>query len=80
MLYGTHARRRGLAPQLIDDSATWAGALGTRRLNITVALKGLDASHQLRYYTARGFHDEGRSIITLPSEHAGIPLRPIVAT
>ncbi len=60
------ARRRGLARQLIDDSAAWARALGARRLNITIAPNGLDVSHLLRYYTARGFRDEGRSIITLP--------------
>jgi aminoglycoside 6'-N-acetyltransferase I len=61
-----HARRRGLARQLIDDSAAWARALGARRLTITIAPNGLDVAHLLRYYTARGFRDEGRSIITLP--------------
>jgi GNAT superfamily N-acetyltransferase len=60
-----HARRRGLGRQLIDDSAAWARALGARRLNITIAPNGLDVSHLLRYYTARGFRDEGRSIIAL---------------
>ncbi|MFC7529361.1 GNAT family N-acetyltransferase [Actinoplanes sp. GCM10030250] len=61
-----HARRRGLAQQLIDDSADWARALGAPHLNITIAPNGLDVSHLLRYYAARGFRDEGRSIITLP--------------
>ena len=61
-----HARRRGLARQLIDDSAAWARALGAPRLNITIAPNGLDVAHLLRYYTAGGFRDEGRSILTLP--------------
>jgi hypothetical protein len=29
------------------------------------APNGLDVSHLLRYYTARGFRDEGRRIIAL---------------
>jgi hypothetical protein len=43
----------------LDDSAAWARALGARRLNITIAPNGLDVSHLLHYYTARGFRDEG---------------------
>jgi hypothetical protein len=46
-------RRRRLGPRL-----------GVLRL--TIAPNGLDVSHLLRCYTARGFRDEGRSIITLP--------------
>jgi GNAT superfamily N-acetyltransferase len=52
MSFGTHnvaphGRRRGLARQLIDDSAAWARALGARRLNITIAPIGIDVSHLL---------------------------------
>jgi len=60
------ARRRGLARALIDDSAAWARRIGAAHLEIVIAPNGLDVRHLYRYYTARGFRDEGRQILAMP--------------
>jgi aminoglycoside 6'-N-acetyltransferase I len=57
------ARRRGIAGQLIDDSARWARQCGCRYLELVVAPNGRDVSHLDTYYRNRGFHDEGRRLI-----------------
>ena len=60
------ARRRGLAQELIEDSAAWAASQGATQLEIVIAPNGLDVSHLFRYYAARGFTDEGRRILSRP--------------
>ncbi|MEU4238326.1 GNAT family N-acetyltransferase [Actinoplanes sp. NPDC026619] len=59
-------RRRGLAEQLIEDSARWAASIGAAQLEIVVAPNGQDVSHLFRYYRARGFIDEGRRLLARP--------------
>jgi aminoglycoside 6'-N-acetyltransferase I len=58
------ARRQGLARALIEDSAQWAASIGAARLEIVIAPNGQDVSHLFRYYTARGFTDEGRRLLS----------------
>ncbi|GIF22199.1 aminoglycoside 6'-N-acetyltransferase I [Actinoplanes tereljensis] len=59
-------RRRGLAAELIEDSARWAAGIGAAQLEIVVAPNGMDVSHLYRYYRARGFADEGRRLLARP--------------
>ncbi|GIM94972.1 GNAT family N-acetyltransferase [Paractinoplanes toevensis] len=59
-------RRRGLAAELIEDSARWAAGIGAAKLEIVVAPNGMDVSHLFRYYRARGFTDEGRRLLGRP--------------
>jgi aminoglycoside 6'-N-acetyltransferase I len=59
-------RRRGLARELIEDSAAWAAGLGATRLEVVVAPNGQDVSHLFRYYAAHGFADEDRRILSRP--------------
>lgn len=56
------ARRRGIAGQLIDDSARWARRRGCRYLELVVAPNGRDVTHLDRYYRNRGFQDSGRRL------------------
>ena len=65
------ARRRGLAELLIDDSARWARERGCGQLELVVAPNGLDITHLHRYYLARGFHDEGRRLLSRPLQRQG---------
>jgi aminoglycoside 6'-N-acetyltransferase I len=60
------ARRRGLAGRLIEDSVRWATGIGAAHLENVVAPNGLDVSHLLRYYRARGFADDGRRLLARP--------------
>jgi aminoglycoside 6'-N-acetyltransferase I len=60
------ARRRGLAGQLIEDSARWAEAIGAAKLEIVVAPNGQDMSHLFDIYRGRGFVDEGRRLLARP--------------
>jgi aminoglycoside 6'-N-acetyltransferase I len=63
-LYVVPARRRqGLARDLIEDSAAWAASIGASQLEIVIAPNGQDVSHLFRYYTARGFTDDGRRLM-----------------
>jgi len=63
-LYVTpEARCRGIAGQLIDDSARWARRRGCRYLELVIAPNGRDGSHLDTYYRNRGFQDDGRSLI-----------------
>jgi aminoglycoside 6'-N-acetyltransferase I len=57
-------RRRGLAGELIEDSARWAAAIGAAHLEIVIAPNGQDVSHLFDIYRGRGFVDEGRRIIS----------------
>ncbi len=59
-------RRRGLAKELIDDSAHWANSLGVTQLDLVIAPNGLDVQHLHDFYRARGFRDEGRRLIARP--------------
>jgi aminoglycoside 6'-N-acetyltransferase I len=61
-----HARRRGLAGQLIEDSARWATGVGAAHLEIVIAPNGADVSHLFGIYRGRGFADEGRRILARP--------------
>ena len=58
------ARRKGIAGQLIDDSAHWARQRGCRYLELVVAPNGRDVGHLDSYYRNRGFQDAGRRLIT----------------
>lgn len=58
------ARQRGLANRLIEDSAAWAREHGCRHLELVVAPNGRDVGHLFAYYLARGFHDEGRRLLS----------------
>ena len=60
------ARRRGLARELIEDSAAWATSIGASQLQLVIAPNGQDVSHLFRYYTARGFTDDGRRLLARP--------------
>jgi aminoglycoside 6'-N-acetyltransferase I len=60
------ARRRGLAAELIADSARWARQAGAARLEVVIAPNGMDASHLFRYYERRGFVDEDRRLLAMP--------------
>ncbi len=63
-LYVTpEARRRGIAGQLIDDSAQWARRRGCRYLELVIVPTGRDVSHLDTYYRNRGFQDAGRRLI-----------------
>ncbi|MCU7722455.1 GNAT family N-acetyltransferase [Actinoplanes sp. KI2] len=57
-------RRRGLAAELIEDSARWATELGAAQLEIVIAPNGQDVSHLFAIYRGRGFTDEGRRILS----------------
>ena len=57
-------RRRGIAAALIDDAARWAQDQSATLLEIVVAPNGRDVSSLVSYYTARGFRDDGRKILT----------------
>jgi aminoglycoside 6'-N-acetyltransferase I len=61
-----HARRRGLAGQLIEDSARWATGIGAAQLEIVIAPNGGDVSHLYGIYRARGFADDGRRLLARP--------------
>lgn len=56
-------RRQGIAEALITDSACWARDRGCGQLELVVAPDGLDASHLMTYYQARGFTDAGRRLL-----------------
>ncbi|WP_431957846.1 GNAT family N-acetyltransferase [Nocardia lijiangensis] len=58
------ARRRGLAGQLIEDSVGWARERGCRCLELVIAPNGRDVGHLFAYYLARGFHNDGRRLIS----------------
>ncbi|WP_433290970.1 GNAT family N-acetyltransferase [Actinoplanes sp. CA-030573] len=60
------ARRRGLAAELIEDSARWAAAIGAARLEIVIAPNGQDVTHLFEIYRKKGFVDEGRRILARP--------------
>lgn len=57
-------RRRGLAAELIEDSARWAAGIGASRLEIVIAPNGQDVSHLYDIYRDRGFVDEGRRLLS----------------
>lgn len=57
-------RRRGLAGELIEDSAAWATGIGAAHLEIVIAPNGQDVSHLFDIYRGRGFTDEGRRILS----------------
>lgn len=59
------ARRRGIAAQLITDSADWARDRGCTVLDVCIAPNGRDAGHLFDFYRARGFHDDGRRLVHL---------------
>ena len=67
------SRRRGLARALIEDSAAWAAVIGAAQLELVVAPNGQDVGHLFRYYTARGFRDEGRRLLSRPLAPPGSP-------
>jgi aminoglycoside 6'-N-acetyltransferase I len=53
-----------VAEALIERSVAWAQTKGCQVLDVVVDADG-DARHQLaRYYTRRGFADEGRRLLT----------------
>jgi aminoglycoside 6'-N-acetyltransferase I len=66
-----HARRRGLAAALIEDSARWASGIGAAHLEIVIAPNGADVSHLFDIYQGRGFIDEGRRILARPLPKRG---------
>jgi aminoglycoside 6'-N-acetyltransferase I len=61
-----HARQRGLAGLLIEDSARWAAGIGAAQLEIVIAPNGADVSHLFDIYRGRGFVDEGRRLLARP--------------
>jgi aminoglycoside 6'-N-acetyltransferase I len=58
------ARRRGLAGELIEDSARWATGIGAAHLEIVIAPNGQDVSHLFEIYRGKGFVDEGRRLLS----------------
>jgi aminoglycoside 6'-N-acetyltransferase I len=56
-------RRRGLAAELIEDSARWAAGIGAAHLELVVAPNGQDVSHLFDIYRAKGFVDDGRRLL-----------------
>jgi aminoglycoside 6'-N-acetyltransferase I len=56
-------RRNGVANALIEDAASWARARSASALEVVVAPNGRDIAHLFRYYTSRGFNDEGRRLL-----------------
>jgi aminoglycoside 6'-N-acetyltransferase I len=58
------ARRRGIAARLIEDSAHWSRERGCRCLELLIAPNGRDVTHLYTYYRDRGFHDDGRRLLT----------------
>jgi aminoglycoside 6'-N-acetyltransferase I len=60
------ARRRGLAGELIEDSARWARRIGAAQLEVVIAPNGMDVSHLFRFHAAHGFLDEGRRLLAMP--------------
>jgi aminoglycoside 6'-N-acetyltransferase I len=60
------ARHKGIAAELIADSAKWAAELGASVLDIVIAPHGRDADRLLDYYRSLGFTDEGRRLLTMP--------------
>jgi len=67
------SRRRGLAGDLIEDSARWATGIGAAHLEIVIAPNGQDVSHLFDIYRARGFVDEGRRLIARDLRSATLP-------
>ncbi|WP_030442010.1 GNAT family N-acetyltransferase [Actinoplanes subtropicus] len=57
-------RRRGLAGELIEDSAAWATGIGAAHLEIVIAPNGQDVSHLFAIYRRFGFVDEGRRLLS----------------
>jgi aminoglycoside 6'-N-acetyltransferase I len=57
-------RRRGLAGELIEDSAAWASGIGAAQLEIVIAPNGQDVSHLFAIYRRFGFVDEGRRLLS----------------
>ena len=57
-------RRDGLASQLIDATADWARRRGCEVLDVVVDPDGDERHHLRRYYSSRGFEDEGRRLLT----------------
>ncbi len=60
----TGHRNRGLAAKLIDGSAAWTTGRGAQALEVVLAPQGGSVEHLLRYYTARGFPDDGRRLLS----------------
>jgi aminoglycoside 6'-N-acetyltransferase I len=58
-------RRRGVAAALMDDAAVWARTRGASLLEVVVAPNGRDVSNLFRFYRSRGYHDEGRHLLSL---------------
>jgi aminoglycoside 6'-N-acetyltransferase I len=58
------SRRHGVAEWLIEDSAAWARAQGCHFLEVVIAPNGHDVAHLDEYYTARGFRDDGRRLLS----------------
>ena len=58
------SRRRGLAGELIEDSARWATEIGAAQLEIVIAPNGQDVSHLFDIYRGKGFVDEGRRVLS----------------
>ncbi|WP_083871477.1 MULTISPECIES: GNAT family N-acetyltransferase [Nocardia] len=58
------ARRHGVATALIDDGATWARTRGCHHLELVIAPTGRDDAHLDGFYRSRGFHDDGRRLLT----------------
>ncbi|MTE13356.1 GNAT family N-acetyltransferase [Nocardia aurantiaca] len=58
------ARQCGLAGRLIEDSSEWARERGCPCLELVVAPNGRDVGHLFAYYLARGFHDDGRRLLS----------------
>lgn len=58
-------RGTGVGARLMQDAQDWARERGAALLEIVVAPNGKDVSGLLRYYTANGFRDEGRRLLSL---------------
>jgi aminoglycoside 6'-N-acetyltransferase I len=58
-------RGTGVGALLMEDAKEWAKGQGAALLEIVVAPNGRDVSGLLRYYTANGFRDEGRRLLSL---------------
>jgi len=68
-------RRRGLAAELIEDSARWAAGIGAAHLELVIAPNGQDVSHLFAIYRAKGFVDDGRRLLARDLD-TGAPTAP----
>jgi ribosomal protein S18 acetylase RimI-like enzyme len=64
-------RRRGIGRSLVEDSARWAGTMGSSQVELVVAPNGQDVSHLFGYYANLGFLNDDRRLLSRPLVNSG---------